>query len=161
TGGRWLVVPTQPVADFVASIYDFDRVVVTQLTVQADRRTLDVAAPDLELELHFEASRGWPIPAPRRRPRWLTRYVEAPIARRLLRGVEPYGVSPTGVREWYQATRYRPLTAARATRAGVDLGPVGPLVPPVRFGFSEPPRRPSLVEVTTRLKVPPPRRGPG
>ena len=81
--------------------------------------------------------------------------MEAPIARRLLH-VEAYGVSPSGVREWYQASRYRPLTAARATRDGVDLGPLGPLTPPVRFGFSEPPRRPSLVDLTTHLEVPGP-----
>ena len=154
-GQRWLVAPTQAVADFVSSVYDFDRVEVSSLVVHADGHGLDLHAPELGLELHLEAGRGWPIPAPARRPRWLTRYVEAPIARRLLH-VEAYGVSPSGVREWYQASRYRPLQAARATRDGVDLGPFGPLIPPVRFGFSEPPRRPSLVDVTTRLEVPDP-----
>jgi hypothetical protein len=154
-GERVLVAPTPAVAGFVSSVYDFDRVVVSPLLVpDHGRRVLDLHAADLGLELHLEAGRGWPMPVPRRRPRWLTRYVEAPIARRLLR-VEPYGVSPTGVREWYQASRYRPVVAARATRDGADLGPFGPLTPPVRFGFSEPPRRPSLVEVTTRLEVPP------
>jgi len=150
-GARWLVAPTQAVADFVSSVYDFDRVMVSPLVVEAEGRVLDLHAPELGLALHMEAGRGWPIPAPRRRPRWLTRYVEAPIARRLM-GVEAYGVGPSGVREWYQASRYRPLTAARATRDGVDLGSLGPLAPPVRFGFSEPPRRPSLVDVTTRLE---------
>jgi len=150
-GERWLVTSTREVADFVARIYDFDRVVVTPLVVDADSgRHLDVHAPDLGLDVHMEAGRGWPIPLPRRRPTWFTRAVEAPIARRLM-GVEPYGVSPTGVREWYQASRYRPLVAARAFVDGVDLGPLGPLSPAVRFGFSEPPRRPSLVEVTTVL----------
>ncbi|MEA2829128.1 MAG: hypothetical protein QOG43_3567 [Actinomycetota bacterium] len=153
-GERWLVAPRQEVADFVSGVYDFDRVVVAPLRVDSDDpRRLHVEAPDLGLDLHLEAGRGWPIPAPRRRPPWLTRYVEAPVARRLLH-VEAYGVSPTGVREWYQASRYRPLTSARATRGGADLGPLGPITPPTRFGFSEPPRRPSLVEVTTRLEVP-------
>ncbi len=142
-------------AGFVSAVYAFDRVLVTPLVVQADGHGLDLHAPDLGLELHLEAGRGWPIPAPRRRPRWFTRYLEAPIARRLLH-VEAYGVSPSGVREWYQASRYRPVTAARATLGGLDLGSVGPLTPPLLFGFSEPPRRPSLVEVTTRLDAPPP-----
>jgi hypothetical protein len=149
-GERWLVAPTQQVADFVAGVYDFDRVVVTPLTVHEDGRRLVVDALDLALELRIEGGQGWPLPAPRRRPVWFTRFVEAPIARRLL-GVNAYGVSPAGVREWYQAARYRPVVAARASVDGVDLGPVGPLDPPVSFGFSEPPRRPSLVEVTTVL----------
>jgi hypothetical protein len=152
SGERWLVAASQPVADFVSSIYHFDRVVVSRLVVEGDHRHLHVRAPDLGLDIHLEAGRGWPIPAPRRRPRWLTRFVEAPLARRLM-GVEAYGVSPTGVREWYQASRYRPLTAARASIHGADLGPMGPLDPPVGFGFSEPPRRPSLVEVTTVVEI--------
>ena len=154
-GERWLVASTAGVVDFVSAVYDFDQVVVSPLRVGSDGpRRLRVEAPDLGIEIHLEAGRGWPIPAPRRRPRWLTRYVEAPVARRLL-GVDAYGVSPTGVREWYQASRYRPLTSARATHHGADLGLLGPLTPPTRFGFSEPPRRPSLVEVTTRLEAPP------
>jgi hypothetical protein len=148
------------VADFVSSIYHFDRVEVSPLYVEGDRRLLDVRAPDLGLEVHMEAGRGWPIPLPRRRPRWLTRYVEAPLARRLM-GVEAYGFSPTGVREWYQASRYRPLTAARASIHGADLGAMAPLHPALGFGFSEPPRRPSLVEVTTVVEIRSPRRGPG
>lgn len=160
-GERHLVASTRAVADFVSAVYRFDRVVVTPLTVDERDRRLDLLAPELGLHLHLEAGRGWPVPAPRRRPRWFTRYVEAPVARRLVPGVEAYGVSPTGAKEWYQATRYRPLTAARASLHGADLGPMGPVDPPTRFGFSEPPRRPSWVEVRTRLVLPPPRRGPG
>ena len=162
SGERWLVAPDQDVADYVGGIYDFDRVVVSALEVAADAdgRRLDVLAPDLGLEVHMEAGRGWPIPLPRRRPTWFTRGVEARVARRLL-GVEAYGVSPTGAREWYQASRYRPVVSARASLRGADLGPLGPLRPAVRFGFSEPPRRPSLVEVTTVVEIRSPRRGPG
>ena len=159
-GERWLVASRQDVADFVGGIYGFDRVVVSPLLVGSDRRRLDLHAPDLGLEIHVEAGRGWPVPVPRRRPTWFTRRVEAPIARRLM-GVEAYGVSPTGVREWYQASRYRPLVAARASLHGADLGPMQPLEPAVGFGFSEPPRRPSLVEARTVVEARSPRRGPG
>ena len=68
-GERWLVAPTQAVADFVSSVYDFDWIEVSPLVVQADGHGLDLHAPDLGLDLHLEASRGWPIPAPARRPR--------------------------------------------------------------------------------------------
>ncbi|HVF14046.1 MAG TPA: hypothetical protein VM942_05560 [Acidimicrobiales bacterium] len=152
-GERWLVVADDDVADFVGGIYDFDRVVVSPLQVRHQGRTLELDAPDLGLDLRMEGGRGWPIPVPRRRPPWFTRRVEAPIARRLM-GVEAYGVSPTGVREWYQASRYRPVVAARASLHRADLGSLGRLEPAVRFGFSEPPRRPSLVEVTTVLELP-------
>jgi hypothetical protein len=37
---------------------------------------------------------------------------------------------------------------------GVDLGDLRPVDPPVRFGFSDPPRRPSMVTVRPRLVDP-------
>jgi hypothetical protein len=58
------------------------------------------------------------------------------------------------VREWYQAARWRPVRAAGARRDGRDLGPAGDVWPPVGVGFSEPPRKPSLVEVRTVLHDP-------
>jgi len=166
TGERRLVAATDEVADFVAGIYDFDRVTVTTLVVASPvagkgRRRLDLQAPELGLEVHMEAGRGWPVPVPRNRPAWFTRRVEAPVARRLM-GVAAYGSSPTGVREWYQASRFRPLATARASLHGVDLGVLGALSPAVAFGFSEPPRRPALVEVTTVLdRLPQVRPRPG
>ena len=176
TGERRLVAPTPEVAAFVSAVYRFDGVDVTpleaSLCVPATQAGLDgwhlrVAAPDLGLELSLHAGRGWRIPFPR--PPWFTRWVEAPLARRLL-GVRAYGVSPTGVREWYRADAYRPVVAGTASVGGQDLGPMGPLDPPVGFGFSEPPRRPSMVSVRPLLEdrsgslgavLPPPaRRGP-
>ena len=157
-GERRLVAPTQEVAAFVSAVYRFDRTEVTpleaDLCVQATQAGLEewhlrVAAPDLGLELSLRAGAGWRIPFPR--PAWFTRWVEAPVARRLL-GVRPYGVSPTGVAEWYRADAYRPVVAGEASLAGRDLGPVGALDPPVSFGFSEPPRRPSMVSVRPLLE---------
>lgn len=95
---------------------------------------------------------GWRIP-PRRRPPSLTRFVEAPIARALM-GVRTYGVSPRGVREWYQATEWRPLAQASATIDGRPLGAMRPVDPPCGFGFSEPPTRPSLTVVRPLLEDP-------
>jgi hypothetical protein len=69
-------------------------------------------------------------------------------------GVETYGVSPTGVEEWYQATAWRPVVSAHAVVAGEDLGALSPVDPPCRFGFSEPPRRPSLTQVRPLLRFP-------
>ena len=76
-----------------------------------------------------------------------------PIARALM-GVRTYGVSPRGVREWYQASEWRPLASASATIDGTSLGSMRPIEPPCGFGFSEPPRRPSLTVVRPLLEDP-------
>lgn len=157
-GERLLVAGSQETADFVSSVYRFDTVLVSPLRSRLadDRRRLDLHAPGLGLELHLRAGPGWRIPFAR--PATVTRVVEAPVARRLL-GVRTYGTSPTGVREWYRASSYRPVVGGWASLAGVDLGPLGPVDPPVGVGFSEPPRRPSLVEVRPLLRFPRPARG--
>ena len=44
-GERWLVAPTQAVADFVSSVYDFDRVVVSPLVVRGGRPAASTSTP--------------------------------------------------------------------------------------------------------------------
>lgn len=51
------------------------------------------------------AGRGWRLPSGRLRTPAVTRWIEGPIARGVM-GVRTYGVSPTGVREWYRATSF-------------------------------------------------------
>jgi hypothetical protein len=155
SGHRTLHAPSEAGADLITSVYDFDAVVVDPgLAVVGDGRSLDVSLPATAATVRLTAGAGWRIPPPRR-PAWLTRWVEAPVARALM-GVETYGVSPTGVEEWYQATAWRPVVSARATVAGIDLGGLALLDPPCRFGFSEPPRRPSLTQVRPLLRFPSP-----
>ena len=148
-GLKVLYVPDDRVARFVTSVYRFDRIEIEPFRTRAVDRSLVV-----ELDgrvLSFVAGRGIPLPGPR--PAALTRWVERPLARLVL-GVRTYGVSPTGVREWYQAAWWRPLRSAAASIDGVDLGDRGPVDPPVRFGFSEPPRRPCMVGLRTLLVDP-------
>ena len=149
-GRRRLVAPTEEVAAFVSAVYRFDEVVVTPLSATVHDRRLVAAAPALGLSLEVRAGRGWPLPPA---PAWVARYLAGPLAWRLLR-VRTYGVTPTGVREWYRARWYRPLVEGQATLDGRDLGPLRPLDPPVNFGFSEPPRRPSMVWVRPLLHDP-------
>jgi hypothetical protein len=150
-GERVLLAPSQAAADFISSVYGFDRVQVVDMRGSCDGRTLAVEAGGLSLRL--AASRGWPLPPRWLRPAWFTRYVEGPIAR-LAMGVRTYGVSPTGVREWYRADRWRPVVAGAATLDGRDLGAIAPVDPPCRFGFSEPPTRPSITAVRPLLEFP-------
>lgn len=145
-GVRVLVVPDERAARFVRAVYRFDRVEIEPFEVWSSPRVLVVRAGGRQIEL--EAARGIPLPPIGWPP--FVRWVEGPVAR-LLMGVRTYGVSPTGVHEWYRARRWRPLRAARASVDGVDLGPAGSVTPPVRVGFSEPPRRPSMVRVDPLL----------
>jgi hypothetical protein len=151
-GTRVLVVSDQRVAAFVTAVYRFDRVEVVPVHARRWRRGgigLRVEAGERRVAL----AAGVGVPFVVRRPAAVTRWVEGPVARRLL-AVETFGRSPTGVHEWYQAARWRPLRSASARVGDRDLGALRPVWPPVRVGFSEPPRRPSFVEVRTLLEDP-------
>lgn len=148
-GVRTLYVPTEEAATFVRGVYRFDRTVVGPIEVDATPARLTLRFADRTLD--FRAGRGLRIPF--RRPAWFTRYVEGPIARLLL-GVRTHGTSPTGVREWYRADRWRPLRQASGAVDGQWLGTMERVEPATGFGFSEPPTRPSWVDVRPLLEYP-------
>jgi hypothetical protein len=151
-GERVLVAATEDVAAFVSAVYRFDDTVVDPaFRATITGRTLRVEAPGSQLAWTAEGGRGWPVPIAG--PPWVTRRLAGPVARRAM-GVNTYGVSPTGVREWYRASWYRPVLRSAASIAAEDLGALAPLDPPVRFGFSEPPKRPSMVSVRPLLHDP-------
>ena len=151
-GTRVLLAPDQRAADYVAGIYRFDRVDVVAVEWTATPSTLALRAGPLEIDL--AARGGGRVPLPR--PWWFTRRVEGPVARRLL-GVEVHGTSPLGVEEWYQARGWRWIHGGRVRIAGHDQGAVGPVRPPLRVGFSEPPPRPSITDLAVRVRRPPAR----
>lgn len=148
-GSRTLYAPTAAAAEFITGVYRFDEVAVMGFDVTESDDALHVGFGGRRLL--FTARRGIPIPF--RRPAAFTRWVEGPVARRVL-GVATYGTSPTGVEEWYRADRWRPLRSAAATVDGRSLGVMSTVEPPCRFGFSEPPRRPSWVDVRPLLVYP-------
>jgi hypothetical protein len=149
-GERVLLAASAREADFIAAVYRFDRVEVVPVRARSGGGVLELQAGDLELRAR--AGRGWRLPL-RRRPAWFTRWVEGPVAR-VAMGVHTYGTSPTGVRQWYQAERSRPLVEASARVGGRDLGALVRRWDPVRVGFTEPPRRPSWVDVRPLLEDP-------
>ncbi|MDP9420284.1 MAG: hypothetical protein M3P53_09090 [Actinomycetota bacterium] len=150
-GERVLIVDRPATGAFITSVYRFDRVEVLPLSVRTDVDTLLVTAGELRLALR--AGRTWRIPFRRLRSRTSLRPIERLVARILL-DVRTLGTSPTGVREWYRASEYRPVVAAEAALAGHDLGPLTRFPQPARFGFSEPPRRPAIVRARPRLEDP-------
>ncbi len=150
-GGRVLLVGTREVGDLISAVYQFDRVEQVALEWCWDGSTLRLSAGDLELVMH--TGRPWRIPLTHVRSLPAIRWLEAPVARRLL-GVRTFGTSPTGVFEWYRADRYHSVLEARASLGGADLGPLSRSMRPTGFGFSEPPRRPSVVGVRPLLVDP-------
>lgn len=148
-----LLVGSERVGRFVSAVYGFgfSRVEVVAIDGHLERGVLSVEAGDVRL--HFEAGPGWRIPLRAIRPPAVTRWVEGPLARLLL-GVRTYGVSPSGVREWYVADEYRPVAAARASIGGTDLGDLQRRWTATGFGFSEPPTPPAMVRVRPLLVDP-------
>jgi hypothetical protein len=144
-GTRVLLAPDRRVARFITAVYGFDEVHVVPFRGHRDARAIALDAGPVAVRLAAGGAVSFPP-----RPAWVTRYLEAPVARRVL-GVETYGRSPTGVREWYRTVRYRPIRWGRLAVDGVDAGPPGPVRPPLGVGFSEPPARPAAVEVRPRL----------
>lgn len=148
-GRRVLLVDRREAADLITAVYGFDAVEVVALRSRLDDGLLAVTAADLRL--YLRGGRPWPIPLPWLRGQSVVRPVEGLLARTLL-GVRTWGVSPTGVREWYRADEYRRVVAGEASWDGRDLGRLRSFHQPARFGFSEPPRRPSMVRVRPLLQ---------
>ncbi|WP_325788611.1 hypothetical protein [Arthrobacter koreensis] len=153
-GSRLLLAPSEPVARYVSSTYSFDAVDVVPVSAYlADGRlSVDggplrltaVLGPVTLLGRLLEA-----VPAPLAvHPLWLQ--AVNPLARLIVRGVRTAGT--TGDRlEFYGVRSIRRLASAQGFWNGEDLGPLAPVSPPVRFGFSSVPARPQILAVTTTI----------
>ena len=155
-GVRSLLAPTAEVADFVRATYVFDRVVLVPVAAERTPGSLSVRAGGLEAEVGIGPRTGLgrllrAVPAPLAgSPTWCT--VTDPVARVALRGVRTRGTAGGDRREFYGATDEHRVVSARASLDGRDLGTLADVWPPVRFGFSSTPRRPSIVAVTTTIR---------
>lgn len=157
---RILLAPSVAVADFVAATYTFDRVELGPVSAAMSAHRLAVTAPGLDLVIDI----GGAAPVDRllrlvparlaTRPWWL-RAIN-PIAARIVPGVRTAGSAGNGRREYYGVRRSRLIEAAGGSFAGRDLGDLGPLDPPVGFGFSSAPSTPQIVDVTTTIDIPDP-----
>lgn len=143
---RTLITASETAAEFITDIYSFDKVQVESLETECDGAAMEARTADL----HIRLSGGRSTKIPFTRPLAFTRYIEAPVARRLM-GVEVYGLSPTGVREWYQATGWRWVRSAVAFREEQELGELAEFNRPMNVGFSNPPKRSALVSLQVTI----------
>jgi hypothetical protein len=154
-GHRLLLAPTEEVARFVGGVYTFDEVRVTAVVVRREPGSLRVDAAPLEAEVGIGARTplGRLLRVVPDRVATSTAWATAvdPIARRLRSGVRTRGETPGGT-EHYGATDEWSVLAVEASWDGHDLGGLADVVPPVRFGFSSSPARPSLVAVVTTVR---------
>ena len=157
-GERSLLAPSEEIARLVASTYRFDRVEVVPVVVidapPGGHRWRVSAGPLVaELTVGRRTTLGHLL---RLVPRRVASSVAAtratdPVARLLLRGVRTRGSAGSGRREYYGATDVHRLDDVRSTWEGEDLGPVGAVDPPVRFGFGSTPAAPSVTDVVTTI----------
>jgi len=163
-----LLAPTAEVAEFVGSTYRFDTTVLTPVSVTAaDGRSLDGTPTRAGRPWRVDAGplaavvRVGPRPPLGRLLRLVPRRlatapvlttVTDPVARVLLRGVRTRGSAGGGRTEYYGAADLHRIVAAETRWQGADLGLLGPLDPPVRFGFGSSPREPSVTDLVTTVR---------
>ncbi|WP_409484294.1 hypothetical protein [Arsenicicoccus dermatophilus] len=159
-GHRVLLAPTAEIAETVGRLYTFDEVQVVPVDAAVTTSSLVVTAGPL----HLRATVGKrptlgkalaAAPSALQRTSWFSRVTD-PIARAVQQGVRTRGNTANGLQATYGATDLHLITAAQASWGGTDLGGLGRIDPPVRFGFGSTPPEPTLTSLTTTIEVPQP-----
>jgi hypothetical protein len=155
-GHRILLAPDERVAEFVGATYTFDETRLGAVTHEEFGDCHRVVTDDLEVTLRVggRPALGWLLRAVPSRlaaaPRWIAA-LDA-IARRVLPGVRTVGTAGGGRTEYYGARDLHRVVDAAVTFEGREQGPLGPVRPPVHFGFGSTPTAPSLVRITTLIR---------
>lgn len=155
SGCRTLHAPTRTVADYVCATYEFDDLVTGPIDARRAATTLSVMSDAWTISIVFgpRTALGWAlrsVPRPVAVAPWWCRTVD-PIARRVVPGVRTRGTARAGRVESYGARDQHAITDVAAVFGETYLGGLADVDPPVHFGFSSPPRRPSVVAITTTV----------
>lgn len=155
SGHRLLLAPRPDVARFIAETYSFDEVRVLPVSARLQPDLLDVEAGPLSIRAHLgrRTLLGKGLRAVPRRlavhPRWLG--AVSPLAALAAPGARTSGSAGSGRHEYYGVSDLHSLAAAVVRFEGRDAGRLAPVHPPVTFGFSSVPPRPSLARVRTTV----------
>ena len=159
-GHRVLLAPDERVADLLQQTYVFDEIVIgdLQVIIDGDQWTVSARGLTVILTIGDRVGLGWLLRllprAVSTSPRWLT--MINPIARLIMKGVQTRGTARSGRIEYYGAYDLCRIAAAQGTWRDLDLGRLAPVDPPVRFGFGSSPRRPSVTDLVTTIRLPHP-----
>ncbi|WP_395405025.1 hypothetical protein ACHMXB_10445 [Arthrobacter sp. UC242_113] len=155
SGRRILLAPAEKVAEFIAATYSFEEVRVGEVSAVLAGQTLTVDAGPLALQASIggRALLGWllrTVPRPLAvHTRWLT--AVSPLVAAASPGTRTFGTAGNGRLEHYGVSDLHHVSSAVVSWEGEDTGPLSPITPPVTFGFSSVPPRPSLARVRTTV----------
>src|SRR3954447_18628874 len=154
-GHRWLIAPGAALVEYIGAVYEFDDTIVADVVTTRTADALHFAGGPLQADVSLgnRDALGWILRCVPRRIATSVAWGSLidPFARVALHGVRTSGRTPGG-RETYGATDRHRLAAATATWHGRPLGEMVDVDPPVRFGFSSTPTRPSIGAVTTKVR---------
>jgi hypothetical protein len=154
-GRRVLLAPTEEVAEFIAATYRFEEVRVLDVSAVLAGQSLSVDAGPLAVRAGIggRALLGTllrTVPRPVAvHTRWLA--AVSPLVAAAGTGTRTFGTAGNGRLEYYGVSDLHHVSSAVVTWEGVDAGPLSPISPPVTFGFSSVPPRPSLAPVRTTI----------
>lgn len=157
SGHRILLASNSETAAFIAGTYVFDETRVLNVATELTAGSLEVDAGPLRIRAVVGARTGLGhvlSKVPRKlavHPWWL--WAVSPLAGRISPGTQTAGRAKDGRREFYGVTDLRGIDSALVSWDGVDAGDLQDLAPPVRFGFSSMPPRPSLATVQTTVQA--------
>ncbi|MCM0638038.1 hypothetical protein [Cellulomonas wangsupingiae] len=159
-GTRVLLAPRDDVVGLVTRLYTFDDVRVVEVAVVPDpaARAWTVTAGPLRARLVLGRRTATGrllglVPRAVVGARATGGLVDA-VARTAVRGVRTRGRGRDGSLEVYAARDQHALVALDAQWDGRDLGGLRPVEPPVRFGFSSVPARPSVTALRVTIEAP-------
>lgn len=156
-GTRVLLAPRDDVAGLVTRLYTFDAVHLVDVRAVADRatRTWTVVAGPLHARLTLGARTPLGALLALVPPRLVTAPATAglvdAVAGVLVPGVHTRGRGTDGSAEVYVPRDQHAVVGLDARWGDDDLGPLRPVDPPVRFGFSSTPPTPAVTAVQVHI----------
>lgn len=146
-GDKILIVPNKELSDFISGMYSFDDIIITELNIEEKKNQLIINAKELKCELKW--SNGIKIPI--NRPLWFISSIEY-IFGLIFFKTKTHGTTMDGRQEWYAVDKISNLISAKVKINGEDLGGMRRFEPNANFGFSEPRKKPSAVEIRTHIE---------
>jgi len=146
-GNRTLISPSEKHAEYVSSLYSFEEIRIVPVDVKIDGKSISVKADDFSVYMSW----GFRFPLPFPRPLWFISSVENFFAKTLF-GTRTHGIANNGSEEWYSIRSISWLKGASAIVSGDNLGAMSSRTESSCFGFSEPPRRPAAVSLSSIIE---------